>query len=423
MIQEGAKTRKYSHGLFRPVTFPLLFMACYSLYLMKLSKSIQDPSYITTIYIYLSVFLYCVGIYIGGYVARHTKEKERKKITSIRAVRILWALYFVSCSFFIIEHLYFIMRFGRPPIYLSNFETLRFALPINGYIHLVAVMNYIFIYCIAVLYFYCKAFTWRRVVLVSVFFSLSMCLDLLVGNRASSIGLLAMFMIAASFYKRFTLMAVAAGFVLLFVFGAGKLFRDYAVYGDYVFQSVRSNWAFGDDILNASLFFVYVGIAENFEILNRYVLSVTEHFYGYFSILTPIYSIIPGKQYGLLELQNDVLGVDFYGILTGTFLTVLYVDYGLLGAFVCVVIGYFAGFFYSRAKSGSLTGVAIYGYFHWCIILSLYTYMFDKFYVFLNLIFIAFFFSRVAMEVGVRADAKAEERRRAFTKHSEVRHA
>lgn len=386
--------RSGSSYLFHPLTFPALFLSGFLLYSLGLANSISKPTISTILYVWFAIALYTAGVLVGPMFARRRLKAKCTATSHKRFFSVLWVLYAVAVLCFIFEHIVFVARFGSIPVLQPNFEVLRFEFPVNGYIHTIAVMNYTILYAIILGHFCYTPNRDRPIAILLGASVLSIALDVLIGNRVSSIGFIIMVVIALSFRYRFTYSAILTGMAMLIVFGAGKLYRDYSIYGAAVFRSVRGDWVMGDGVVSSALYFLYMGIAKNFDMLNLYIQAVHSYTGGYFSLAAPLASVIPGKEYGFVEFQRDVLGIEFHGTLTGTFLTVPYVDFGYVGALFPGIMGMIAGLLYYRARGTSEPKyIALYGYYHWCMILSIYTYMFNKFYILLYFWFIYWMFT------------------------------
>src|SRR5690606_8375902 len=135
-----------TYVLFSPLFFLIFFCFCFILYLLGLSSSIAPPSGNFVLYTFLCLALFALGTMLAGNV------RERSVGMVLRSAKGLWLLYWISVSFFIFEHAAFYSRFGALPVFLENFEELRFQFMFNGYVHLMAMMNYIFLLMI----FCCK---------------------------------------------------------------------------------------------------------------------------------------------------------------------------------------------------------------------------------------------------------------------------
>lgn len=380
-----------THTLFSPKAFVMFFGFCFILYCLGLSKSISSPSAELLVYALACLMFFGLGVALAG----GSKEVERRPLK--RHTLGLWGLYVISMLCFFSEHFIFYKTFGNLPIFLDNFEELRFQFMVSGYVHLLAMMNYI----ILLLIFCCKINnnekkeSFKLFLLASL---LSITADLLIGNRAAFIGYIYMLVVSIAFYRKFTLKAVVVGVVGLVFFGAAKTYRDFSQYGDFALMSAAGDWYFGDSLLSVSLYNIYMGLAYNFEILNRYIMSVDDFFYGYFTLLHPVLTVMPGREYGLLELQRDVLGVNFHGVLASTMLSTPYFDYGYGGCLIIFFVGLLAKKSYNHAKrTKSPEAIALYAYVSLNLFTGIYAYTFDRFYVLLNIAFIALYFVVVKM--------------------------
>jgi oligosaccharide repeat unit polymerase len=221
--------------------------------------------------------------------------------------------------------------------------------------------------------------------------SLILLLDFLVGNRGQALFFIYMLVVVTAFYRRIAIKIVLSGLLALYSFGFIKSYREWLFYGDASFVSIENDWGHSVGLFGAAFYHLYMGLAFNFEMLNRYISSLNEFQYGYFTFINPLLSILPGKAYSLVDFQRDELGIYFHGELTATFFSVPYFDFGVFGVIFSFVFGYYAQKFYLVAKNGGRPeDVAIYAYFSLQLFVGVYAYTFDKLYVILDLILLLF---------------------------------
>ncbi len=128
-------------------------------------------------------------------------------------------------------------------------------------------------------------------------------------------------------------------------------------------------------------------VAMNFETFRQ----LTESFPAFESyrygrqIFFALYSLLPGKQETLGEIQNRIWNTGFYGNLTSTYMGVPYVDYGFWGvALYTFILAFFIRLLYFRMRHfPTLFNSLLYSYFCYHIILMPYDNTITK----LNLVF------------------------------------
>lgn len=379
-------------NLFHPLLFPLVFTSGYVLYILQLARSVKAPEIYTSIYIISAMLAYVLGVFFGLHAGRKPMPEDVTAAVTGRASarHLLWAMYAFSTGLFVIEHLAFIKTYGTIPILHPDMEVLRLNFAINGYIHMIAMMSFIFLLCLIVQHCYYRESSSRLqkyMLIIATLFSIS--LEAIVGNRGMILNFAAFTWIAVSFRKKNSfLKMLVLGVAAFYLFGLVKLLREYIAYGPALSDTIASDWAFGGNRFLAPLYFAYLGIAMNFNMLNTYIQAIDgEHFYGYFTFAAPFYTLLPGKQYLLVDLQRDLLNIDFHGALTATMLGVPFIDFSGFGALVILLIGFITGYMYKKVLQRKLLRHIIpYSYFYWNVLIGVYTYMFDKFHIITNIV-------------------------------------
>ena len=399
--------KKFLFNVFSPISFVLLSIMAFFLYSMKLTKTIEYPEFLTIFYTFSSIFMFLLGSIVAmklKIVCIHLNNHRLKVIHRKNVILVVWVLYLLSLSLFIYEHLHFYKVYNTIPIFSPMFEILRFEFPINGYIHLIAMMNYIFLYILLVdFYFYRKFYTKMYKYSLVLFLFISILLGILIGSRGIILNFLAIVFVAIKVKRNISIAKIVLiAFIALYLFGLFKLFRDYFFYGENLLTSIKEDWVFSNPF-TFPLYFAYLGISMNFEILNEYISNISNYYLGYFSFALPFYSLLPGHQYDFIDLQEDILGIDFHGTLTSTIFSAPYIDFGLLGTLYFFFLGFIISILFKKALLSQyrIRYNLIYGYVFWMLILGIYTNMFNKFYVLLNIItitIIAFQIERVIYE-------------------------
>ncbi|MGF1867385.1 oligosaccharide repeat unit polymerase [Enterovibrio norvegicus] len=393
MIMNEGRRRNISGSISNPFWISVLLLFVIILYFLRLTTSISEPSFETIILLSVGVFTCSIAIFLGGGSNIISSEYlDGKYSISKSMLYLLWLLYFVSILFYIFEHVVFYIRFGGVPISLIDFEIKRLVFPISGYVHLVAMMSYIFLLVIIFERVYFQKRGRLYDCFLFTFFIFSVLLSLLVGNRGVVLSFLFFVSITLSFKYKFSMVKLFLyALVLSYLLGVAKLFRDYAFYGDSVFESISRNWSFGDNLVMAPLYFTYMTFVMNFEMLNKYVDSSFEHTLGYFTLYSPLVSVLPVELVELKDFQRSHLDIDFHGTLTATGYGVPYIDFS--GFSVMIIAGWcfiLSRVYYLIMKKGDISFIPLYSYLLFNVMLFVYTYPFNKFYVLLNVLFLYF---------------------------------
>lgn len=386
MHSQNSYNKPSSISIFSPTAFIILFIGCYLLYSLSLTRSIQPPSLTTTFYVVLCCVTFISAILFGTLM--HNGANPSGRLTERAAKRAdpttrgAWLIFFVTISLYVMEHVLFVIAHGKPPIFIKNFEEARFGFAVNGYIHLIAISGrYCLLYILASKLSNPGKSGNYGLVYFSIIFTLA--LDIMLGNRGNVALFIFSIVILYSIFVKMSGGILAFGAAALSFLGLGKAYREYAMYGASSLNSVSREWQLGDGFLNASLYHLYMTFAYNFAVLDRYVNLMKDQFHiGYFTILQPFISLIPGKQYGLIDLQRDVLGVRFHGGLTATFLSYPFFDFGILGFIIIFIIGFASQRLYLKAKNDrSVINTTLYSYHAINMFLGIYTYLYGHFYV------------------------------------------
>lgn len=395
---------------FSPYNVLNLYVLGFVLYSLGLANNLAEPT------VYFFIFSACAigASYLGVFIGLHIyKSKSVTPITTTpirktsRKKRItIITLYCGTLSFFIFEFIYFYLRYGNIPILLPDFEVSRFDFSYNGYVHMIALCSSTFLTLLLCdLATFHKQYSVRYRTLIIAFSLISSTLVLMQGNRGELLKIFAPALIFYTLINKTKLnnpkLIGLVFIVLIFAFGAFKYYRDLMYFGDHLNQTIDNNWVLGcseSNPLSCSLFFSYLALAMNYGILSTYITSITEHTYGYFTLIHPIYSLLPGDQFNLISYQKDVLGVDFYGFLTPTIYGVPFIDYGWLTPLFCIPLFMLIGFLFRQAKeSNRLSHGFFYSVVCWYFVLGAYTYPFTEFYVIFN-IGITFVFSKIIFQ-------------------------
>lgn len=381
-------------NLFNPFLFPLLFLFGYLLFTLHFSDVLLYTNYKVTLYVILSMCMYAIGVLVGIVLGDRKKAKNYMIKYSHNLTVYIFMLYLFCMLLFLFEYIICIIKFGTIPILSPDIETLRFEFPVNGYIHLLAILSNPFLFILLVdriKYPNNHSIFYKRILSLFAFISLSFALGL--GGRGTIVIFLIYLFIAYSFIKKIKLRKVIFyGFIALYLLGVVKLFRDYMFYGPSVFTSIESNWLFGSNFLMMPFFFSYLGITMNYSILTAYINNLDVFYYGYFTIAKPFVDLLPGKSFGFIDLQLLVLKKDFHGVLTNTILGAPYIDFSYFGSIILMFLGVIVGREYILImKYNLLRNILPYSFIYAMLIMGIYTYSFGNFHILLYIIIIKIF--------------------------------
>lgn len=373
--------------ILNPFWIIVLYVSVFLLYLFLLAKHYNTPSAITILYFLFSILSFWTGLDIAKRLK--VKRKKTNQHYKSKALSILWAAYGISIVFLLIEYIHFYYHHGTIPIFSQNVEYLRFEFGINGYTHLIAMLNYILLYSIWVDYYYFKKHKLNAYTLLLVAsFIISISLTLGIGHRGIIILFLAYTYFSTRINKNFSIKrTLIISFVVVYFLGWAKYKRDVLQYGIAVNETIKSDWKFSEVEATYPLYYSYLTVTSGFFVLDRYVKELPHYFWGYFTIAQPIVSLLPGKQYDMLELQNDVLNKEHHGVLTATILGSPYFDWGISGGIIFMFfIGFVLGRYYKKILiAPNINSIIPYSYLYILVVLGIYTYSFNKLYIILNI--------------------------------------
>jgi oligosaccharide repeat unit polymerase len=283
---------------------------------------------------------------------------------------------------------------GGLPVFMENTEIARFNLQVNGYVHLlginVGVVGSLFIFL---------SFYRNNKVIVSFdryFISGVICIlaVFLTGNRLDIfMPLVILIALCISFgWLKLSFKLVFYFAVLLISLGLIKHFREIAQGGSEYVSMVAGQIDYDISPFLLMLYPLYMTFAYNFVVLDRLVsLGPIVHTGGLYTIY-PFYSLLPGQQLSFGEYSNWLIGVKYYSVLTSTYLSNLYVDFGRIGALIgSVCLGALFTFIYLSSKR-SIAYTIVYAVMLPRLMLSFYVFPFEQFSSIFHVIFAVMFY-------------------------------
>ena len=155
------------------------------------------------------MFMYAFGVLVGFIVGNRKKVNNYVIKYSVNLTTYVFILYLFSMSLFLFEYIICIIKFGTIPILSSDIETLRFEFPVNGYIHLLAILSYPLLFILLVdrmKYPNNHSILYKRILSLFAFISFSFALGL--GGRGTIVIFLMYLFIAYSFLNKIKLKKV-----------------------------------------------------------------------------------------------------------------------------------------------------------------------------------------------------------------------
>lgn len=377
-----------SSSLFSPFLFSNMFMASYGLYEMGLSLQISELKVEAKILVVLCMYIWDIISVFNKY---NFKIQEKKvfdyDLNLEKFKKIIYILFFTAsvCMF------YEWYKFGGIPVMSENLELERFNISINPLVHILAVMHRIIIVlACAVVIKQKKNFLLKIIIIISFLFLLGL------GARAEILYpvLIVTIMFYFSSHIKIKTM-IKTGIIAIIVIGVYPLVRKYLLFGESYITDLISISRY------KSIFFLtplYESFAYNFEVFGLDFNSFPEvvpHGYGSYTILNNIPFVDAGRS--ITEVQNYLLGNNFYAGLASTYLGSVYADYGFLGSIIYTgLISLMINKVFSMyIKYRKMSILILYSYLFYGVLMGFYHYVFDVVFIFyLLLILIVLFVSK-----------------------------
>jgi oligosaccharide repeat unit polymerase len=379
--------------MFKPNSFLLLLVLSYIAYSSGVISFWDKPTLELTSYLVSCIIMYLLG---GGLSTFFVKKSDSIYSINMIPLNKLFYVRVLSNSFLMYEFISFFIKFNSFPVFMDDIEFVRLNFSVNGYIHLIGILSY----PLFLIYYYNylskkNSKSLKTVIYYGLFLFIS---GFLMGNRGTIAFLILQSLILRSFFVkvnffRLLLLMMSGGYVL----GAINLFRGWKAYGQgYIDDALSMS---GGELSNYVLlpFYLFVkDFGSGFQILNLYMKNLDSFTLGYFTLAYPVYSLLPGDQYSILELQKEVLGIDFHGGLLSTFLGFPYIDFGYGGVIILFVFGFLTTFLYRKVVFGRNKSkyIIVYSYFYSWVFIGFYGYTFFQAYVWFNFFTLFFLLSK-----------------------------
>lgn len=349
--------------------------------------SISDLSRETDMIILISIISYYFGLIVSQRFS--TKPRVKNETTSVfipneklaANTLIAWTSVGIACL------LYEFYSIGMIPLFSgSDWERVRFELQVNGYVHLIAISTGMAALMAAVLYTYSNDSKQRRIYgFVAVIGIISLVLT---GNRSD---FLIPVVIFAVFYVRKNKLKVKVKNLLittLFIiaFGLIKITREELSGSNYI-EMMRGQITDTDpSFLKILLYPIYMTFAYSYQVFDWLVMSnaagSSSGEYTFYSI----YSLLASNKISFGDFKNSLLGIDFYGELTSTYISNFYLDFGTIGCAIgSMLTGYIVNSAYQNANN-DLRYDIMYSLIYVYLVISFYSFMYYYFYCVLQVL-------------------------------------
>lgn len=390
----------FSPWIYFPFTFSV-FILIGSLRLSTLEK--EWPFKLWMILI-LSIISFYISKYIvfkndKDLIKKYNSEGQyhiRKNILNKDKVKkCIWFIFSISTMAMTYEYI----QFGGIPLFSSKIELTRFAVKQSGYIHIFSVQFKLVMIIIAAYLFNKDKLSLKEDKLFILLYTLSFLFLLSLGQRGEIIGPCFITLLLYHFLKKNIKIKnlIIYSIIAMVFLGGFVIFRKVSTFGTSYYQSLKDVGFKGNSVYIAPL---YLTISMNFEILRRllYTFPSKVNFgYGYYSLFYAFYSLLPGKQIALGDIQNKVWNNGFYAELTSTYLGPLYADFGFIGPILgSFIIGYISNILYRKIlKRRDVVSVGLYCFWGYYLMLCTYAYPFQGFnvYLYMFIVYIALKYS------------------------------
>lgn len=305
----------------------------------------------------------------------------RYPILTETATFLLAVLFSVGIGMVLLEF----YHIGGLPVLMHNVETERFDLAINGYTHLLAVNTGTIAAFLIMISAHCELPSNRWVCLATGI--IGIIAVALGGNRSD----LLYPIVAILAYKilqgqlKINLKLVSTFLLLVGFLGAIKFYREWSYLGAEYMMMVESQLRIKNTMVSGFLYPIYMMFTYNFTVLDRLVsLSAGGVAHGYFTFYGLV-SLLPGHQPSLGEIQNTILGVEFYSVLTSTYISAFYLDFGIPGTYIeSLLMGFFYSWLYSKSLNSTKWRI-VYAFAVCRFTMLFYTYPFAQFFSYVQL--------------------------------------
>lgn len=353
--------------------------------------AIEELSYKTNWIISIAIISYYFGVLFFTAIKPRFEPFKVRKIVCLRSEKqsivfiLIWTFVGVLCLF------YEFYVAGVIPIFSGvNWERVRFDVQVNGYVHLIAVSTGMAAFTSYAFSTYTVKVVYRRGFLILC--ATGLIFVFLTGNRSDF--LIPVVVIALFYFLRYSIRfelkhAIYLG-VFLVVFGLIKLVREELSGSDYI--NMMSGQMSGKDFgwLEIILYPIYMTFAYSYQVLDWLVLAGASNMSSGEYTFYSIYSLLASEKITFGDYKNYVLGVDFYGELTSTYISNFYIDFGLFGcALGSFLMGWIMSYFSYLSRCDrryDLLYVVSFLY----LLLSFYSFMYYYFYCVLQIFLLAF---------------------------------
>ena len=406
--------------IFSPyVIFPPLWLACVlvgSIIISIEQVPWNDAVWLCSIgaLVFYFLGLFAAEWYLAGF---SPPDPRRRKIVTgqwngqkLFIVMLAWMIAAIGCMTYEFRN-----YVGGIPLFNRSWELTRLYNP-GGYLsRLIHIFGYSFMLQAIVLQVYLysrkKLFSWQNIPFWVMLVTALGCAALWGSRHTLFIPIAAGIVAFHYLHKRLKLthlflLGIAAA---LFIGAVGFVRKmTYFEQRDVEYEEVLQN--IGYSARYPVLDQIHNTVAMNFETFRQLTETFPERHDFQYGKLTffAFYSLIPGKQMTLGELQNRIWNTGFYGNLTSTYMGVPYVDFGFAGvALYTFALAFIFRLIYFRMKNfPAVFNIMLYSFFCYHVILMPYDNTITK----LNFIFDLLILWGVNMIVRKRASGAVAEK-------------
>ena len=323
--------------LISPILADLIFDISFSLYVMMLVKGYYEMT-----------FSQLLMITTCSYIWKIISSASYTQINSSKVLKIglksqqIWRRSFILIitlmfSISTVAMLFEWKMAGGIPALRSDSETFRFTTSYTSYTHFLAILNKIVAALIGAYLVNNGTVSIKHDGLLIAEMIIAEVLMAGTAMRGEIVFAPCVIFIAFAVKRHISKKIFVVFSIILLIFvGVYPIVRMYSSYGQQYISNLKAISVY------PSLFAftpIYQTLSNNFSILKLdfdIFPNMYQYGYGSYGILPMIPFVDLGKN--LSDVQNTVLGNDFYSALTGTFLQPIYADFGYLGCIIGTVI-------------------------------------------------------------------------------------
>lgn len=313
--------------IFTPILAMILFEFSFGLYSFLLVREYEKFPLTMSLVINFCIFIWMLICCLNPFFYPNILNNQKFSLPPIRTFKmIIYPLFIIAVACTLLEW----QKAGGIPILRADSETFRFKVSLSQITHIFSILNKIICMVIGI---YLLAMgkhaisKERSLFLCAIVSELLMIGTAMRGEMIFAPATIFLFWILKKEIKmRYFVIAIV---VVFFVIGIMPLLRMYSAYGNAYFDTLKSISVY------PNLFYftpLYQSFANGFRILAIDVTLIPKSIpygYGAYGFLPYIPFLNLGSSFSVL--QNEILNGGFYGALTGSYLQLLFADFGYIG--------------------------------------------------------------------------------------------